>query len=149
MATVSTTELATEQPDSAPAHRADGGRPGRVQRDGDGQDNTVRWRTGVELNTFGFHLWARPRRSTPRPHHACDDLRHRQRQQLCVCRCRGDAAEFHWLEEVESTGRSVLYGPFAGTPGRAPSGSNSGSICRWSLRSKQGSVDFVARVGNP
>jgi uncharacterized repeat protein (TIGR01451 family) len=82
-----------------------------------GQDNIVRWRTGAEFDTFGFHLW---RADTPVRGAAT------RITPAMVMATGSDSSysyvdagvsvpvRYYWLEEVETSGKSVEYGPVAG-----------------------------------
>ena len=118
MATVSTTELPRTESNQIQHPLTE---PTAVDLVGfsvtrDGQDNVIRWRTGVELDTFGFHLWrgatpvyAETVRITPATIFATGS----GSSYAFVDAAVAPAESFYWLEEVETTGRSMLYGPFA------------------------------------
>lgn len=82
----------------------------------EGQDNIIRWRTGVELNTFGFHLWravtslrADAVRITPQMVMATGSD---SNYVFVDAAMTADEASTYWLQEVETTGRTVEYGPY-------------------------------------
>lgn len=81
-----------------------------------GEGVQVRWYTGAEKGTWGFHLW---RGSSPEPSQA-------ERATVALIPARGGGSYdfldgnaptaeplWYWLEEVETDGGSVRYGPVA------------------------------------
>ncbi|MCB0160857.1 MAG: hypothetical protein KDD83_22140, partial [Caldilineaceae bacterium] len=82
----------------------------------EGQDNVIRWRTGVELSTFGFHLW---RSATPLRAEAVRVTPHMimatgsDSSYLYVdTAVTANEETTYWLQEVETSGHTVEYGPY-------------------------------------
>lgn len=87
-------------------HFAARGEPGGVQ---------VEWITGVEVNTWGFHLWRTPTERWGGGLQVTQEIVPARGSNggaaYAVHDHGGRASDYYWLEEIETNGKRNLYGP--------------------------------------